>query len=78
MLTNTSNQTSTRIQLCPCGKTNWSELERIHRGILIKIFLFFSNFEIFLSQKKREKIYQIIVRLLLNVYIQPINTLRAK
>jgi len=40
MLTDTSQQPSAIGPLCPCGKANRAELERIPRGLLIKTFLF--------------------------------------
>ena len=40
MVTHTSQRSSTPTLLCPCGKTSSTDLERIPRGVLIKIFLF--------------------------------------
>jgi hypothetical protein len=40
MLADTPVLTAPRGHMCPCGKANRSELERIHRGFLIKTVFF--------------------------------------
>ncbi len=40
MLADTQVRTTPRGHLCPCGKADRSELERIHRGFVIKTLFF--------------------------------------
>jgi hypothetical protein len=40
MSSNSSELISFAGELCPCGKSNRTDLERVSRGALVKVFLF--------------------------------------
>lgn len=56
MVASTQQQFSTRSLLCPCGKSDRAEVERISRGVLIKTFLFWlpvKRYKCYRCKKKR-------------------------
>jgi len=55
MVTHKSQQGLTPALSCPCGKASSTDLERIPRGFLIKIFLFWLPLKRYKCMKCRRK-----------------------
>ncbi len=55
MINNPARLTAVLDHLCPCGKGKRADLERIHRGMLVKIFFFWLPLKRYKCMKCRRK-----------------------